>query len=269
MRPPRYQSRSFQPIVVGSSVGSSAADGSGARRRLEVALEHVAGRAARGRPRCADRGERGTRLSQRPAGPPAHVRLGGGPEGREPAAQQLDLRRGDVELLDRPAEPVLGRDPAELGADPRPARPAADEPALHRHLRKHARSRALLDHPPPGAEAELLREQRHVPARPRCVIASPRAATAATAALPARVIQAPGRVETPLSRTKPSSRFRCVAATACVAAAKTTGTSSRGTRPRASAASRACARGSAPRTARARRRSARRRRCAPGSRGRP
>ena len=41
--------------------------------------------------------------------------------------------------------------------------------------------------------------------------------------------QAPGRVETPLSRTKPSSRFRCVAATARVAAAKTTGTSSRGT----------------------------------------
>ena len=53
------------------------------------------------------------------------------------------------------------------------------------------------------------------------VIASPRAATAATAALPARVIQEPGRVETPLSRTKPSSRFRCVAATARVAPAKT------------------------------------------------
>ena len=61
------------------------------------------------------------------------------------------------------------------------------------------------------------------------VIASPRASTAARAALPARVIQAPGRVETPLSRTKPSSRFRCVAATARVAAANTTGTSSRGT----------------------------------------
>ena len=61
------------------------------------------------------------------------------------------------------------------------------------------------------------------------VIASPRAATAATAALPARVIQAPGRVETPLSRTKPSSRLRWVAATAFVAAAKTTGSSSRGT----------------------------------------
>jgi hypothetical protein len=38
-----------------------------------------------------------------------------------------------------------------------------------------------------------------------------------------------GRVETPLSRMKPSSRFRCVAATAFVAAANTTGTSSRGT----------------------------------------
>ena len=61
------------------------------------------------------------------------------------------------------------------------------------------------------------------------VIASPRAATAATAAFPARVIHEPGRVETPLSRTKPSSRFRCVAATARVAPAKTTGTSSSGT----------------------------------------
>ena len=61
------------------------------------------------------------------------------------------------------------------------------------------------------------------------VIAAPRAATAATAALPARVIQAPGRLETPLSRTKPSRRLRWVAATAFVAAAKTTGTSSRGT----------------------------------------
>ena len=40
------------------------------------------------------------------------------------------------------------------------------------------------------------------------VIASPRAATAATAAFPARVIQAPGRVEMSLPRTKPSSRLR-------------------------------------------------------------
>ena len=43
----------------------------------------------------------------------------------------------------------------------------------------------------------------------------------------------------------------------------------RAARPRASAASRACARGSGRRTARARRRPARRRRYAPGSRGRP
>ena len=38
--------RSFQPIVVGSSVGNSAADGLGRRRRLEIVREHVAGRAA-------------------------------------------------------------------------------------------------------------------------------------------------------------------------------------------------------------------------------
>jgi hypothetical protein len=61
------------------------------------------------------------------------------------------------------------------------------------------------------------------------VIASPRAATAATAALPARVSHGPGCVVTPLSRRNPSSRLRCVAATAFVAAAKTTGSSSRGT----------------------------------------
>ena len=61
------------------------------------------------------------------------------------------------------------------------------------------------------------------------VIASPRAATAATAAFPTRVIHGPGRVVTPLWRRKPSSRFRWVAATAFVAAAKTNGTSSRGT----------------------------------------
>ena len=132
-------------------------------RRLEVAGEHVAGRALEVHLGVCDRGERRTRLSQRPAGPPTHVRLGGGPEGGKPAAQQLDLRGGDVELLDRPAQPILGRDPAELGADPRPSRPTADEPALHRHLGKHARSRALLDLPPPGAEAQLLREQRDVP----------------------------------------------------------------------------------------------------------
>ncbi len=61
------------------------------------------------------------------------------------------------------------------------------------------------------------------------VIASPRAATAARAAFPARVSHGPGRLATPLSRTKPSSRFRSRAATARVAAAKTTGTRSRGT----------------------------------------
>ena len=131
--------------------------------RLEVAVEHVAGRSAEIDLRVRHGGEGGARLPQRPTGPPADVRLGGGAEGGEPAAQQLDLRGGDVELLDRPAEPVLGRDPAELGADPRPSRPAADEAPLHRHLREHARSRALLDLPPPGAEAQLLREQRDVP----------------------------------------------------------------------------------------------------------
>jgi hypothetical protein len=60
------------------------------------------------------------------------------------------------------------------------------------------------------------------------VIASPLAATAPTAAFPARVSHAPGR-STPLSSRKPSSRRRCVAATAFVAAAKTTGRESRGT----------------------------------------
>ena len=131
-------------------------------RRLEVVPEHVASRAAEVDLRVRHRGERGARLPQRPTGPPAHVALGGRPERREPAAQQLRLRRRDRQLLDRPAEPVLGRHPAELRADPGPARPAAHEATLHRHLRQHARAGALLDHPLAGAEAELLRQQRHV-----------------------------------------------------------------------------------------------------------
>ena len=67
-----------------------------------------------------------------------------------------------VDVLDRPTQPALGGDPAELRTDPGPAWPAAHEAALHRHLRQHARAGALLDHPLAGAEAELLRQQWHV-----------------------------------------------------------------------------------------------------------
>ena len=134
----------------------------GCRRRLEVAGEHIAGCAAEVDLGVRHDRERGAGVARRPAGPPAHVCLRGRAEGCEPALEQLRLRCGDVELLDRAAEPVLGRHPAELRADPGAARTASDEPTLHRQLRQHARAGALLDHPLPGAEAQLSRKERHV-----------------------------------------------------------------------------------------------------------
>jgi hypothetical protein len=60
------------------------------------------------------------------------------------------------------------------------------------------------------------------------VDASPRSRTASSAACSARASHGPG-LAIPLSRRKPRRRVRSRAATARVAAAKTTGTSSRGT----------------------------------------
>ena len=134
----------------------------GRRRRLEVAGEDVAGRAVEVDLLVRDRRQRRARLAQRPARPPAHVRLGRGPK----AASQ---RRSSSACAAATSSSSIGPPSQSSVVTQRncglihvPRGRPAHEPSLHRHLRQHARTGALLDHPPPRAEAQLLREQRHV-----------------------------------------------------------------------------------------------------------
>jgi hypothetical protein len=83
----------------------------------------------------------------------------------------------------------------------------------------------------PGASRSFFARLGTSPAT-SVVNASPRASTAASASRSARESHAPGLVEIPLCRMKPSSLRRSRSATVFVAAACTAATSSRGTTQR-------------------------------------
>ena len=80
---PRYQSRSFQPMVVGSRPGRNATQRFGRAQRRGVVGQDVAGGAAVERDLGdLERRERGVGLARRPARPPADVGWRAGPNAR-------------------------------------------------------------------------------------------------------------------------------------------------------------------------------------------
>ena len=203
---PRYQSRSFQPIVVGSSVGSSAADGSGAAsaRRRPRARSRSRGR---GRRPCAAR-RRAQPASRAPSSPSTsgcRSRSQGRTRRASAAAGSAWATPTSTSSIGPPSQSsVVTHRNCGLIQEPR-GRPRIRRPSIA-ICEQDARRRSAP--PPSGPSRSAAFSRAAASATTSVVIASPRAATAAAAALPARVIQAPGRVETPLSRTKPSSRFR-------------------------------------------------------------
>ena len=86
---PRYQSRPNHPIVVGSSAGSSAADGSAGVDGLEVVGQGDPGLAVQVHLHGADVGQRGAHRRDRRPQPPLDVGHRRRPEGVQPAAHQL------------------------------------------------------------------------------------------------------------------------------------------------------------------------------------
>ena len=86
---PRYQSRSNQPIVVGSSPGSSAAYGSTGVDLVEVVGMQVAGLAVDVDLDRADPSQRGPDDRERRAEPPLDVGQRARPEGDQPAGDQV------------------------------------------------------------------------------------------------------------------------------------------------------------------------------------
>ena len=198
---------------------------------------------ARGRGRRPARPPRGDvegvpRLPGGPAGPPADVGLGAGPN----ASSQR--RRS------RPAPLAARRARAARGAsmvvhrywrlDPRAARPTADDPTLRGKEREDSRRGADLCLPARSdPEPHLLGEQRRL-GSPRSRL-SPRPSSARRAASDAWSIQEPGSSATPASARNLSSLRRSRAAITWVHAASTHGQGRAGRR-RASVACRASAR---------------------------
>ena len=141
-------------------------EGGGGRRSLgglEIVGEHESGCAVEVDDAVRHHGESGARLACRPSRPPANVGLGRGPERREPVPQKLGLRLRGLNLRYAAVQPALHRHPPVLAVDPGAAGTAADEPALHRQLREHARTDALRGFEPRShAEPKALREHRDV-----------------------------------------------------------------------------------------------------------
>ena len=164
---PRYQSRSSQPMAVGSSAGSSATHGSGRGdgSRSSVSTRPGGRQASTS---TASSGQCPPDLAHGPAGPPSDVG-GARPEGREPATDELGLRRRRWAVPGCPGEPGRDRRPAVLAADPRAARPAADDPALGREQEQHpGRDRLARLVGFAGRDRTCLRSRaRRPPARPR------------------------------------------------------------------------------------------------------
>ena len=226
---PRYQSRSFQPIVVGSSVGQER----GRRaRRTASARGRRRGHSRprrRGRRRACGIAASAARASR--AVQPAHQRMSASVAGPNAASQRLRSSACATATSSSSIGPpsqssVVTQRNCGLIQVPR-GRPRTSRPSIASCGRTRAPALCSTTQRPEPKRSFF--DSSGTSATTSRVIASPRAATAARAAFPARVIHGPGRLETPLSRTKPSSRFRSRAATARVAAAKTTGTSSRGT----------------------------------------
>ena len=261
---PRYQSRAFQPIVVGSSVGRKATEGSRCPCRLQVLGEHVA-RAPAQRHLDGAIGRSPARASR--AVKPAHQRCPPrSPGPNRPASAGAAGRAGDGELLDRPAEPssVVS---SGLRADPRPARPPAHQPPLdgqrQQHPARHADLRPRLSGWP-GVQARPRRQHRDRArelARRRLAPTLSRLPPALPSSAACEPDSEDGKGTPQLRdhrlgppalqpRERPSMPLPC-----------TIGTSSTRHREHRSAASRASGRGSGPRTAPARRRPARRSRC--------
>ena len=176
---------------------SSSGRASGAAR-----LTARAARWARGRRRARIRSRRrdrrracGTAASAARASravQPVHQRMSvsvAGPERGEPASEKLRLRLLAGSTLGiGPSSQASSRHPAVLAADPRSAGTAADDPALHRELRKDARPDALRRLEPrarrrsgdasPSTGTSFVRSD---------VNASPRSSSARSAAVMARV----------------------------------------------------------------------------------
>ena len=113
---PRWKPRSFQPIVVGSSAGSSAAHGPGSAHRVEVVGQHPAGGAAV--ERDLDRLDVGQGPAHgapwsRPATRPGRPRC----RGRRRAARPPPARRTPRRSWQRPApRPASSRSPSSGAA---------------------------------------------------------------------------------------------------------------------------------------------------------
>ena len=103
----RWKPRCFQPMVDGSSPGSSAVDGPGGGDLVEVVGQQVAGPVGQLDLDRADVGQRPLRGGHRPAGPPLQVGAGARAERPQPAPGQLGrgaarVQVGGVEAAGQP-----------------------------------------------------------------------------------------------------------------------------------------------------------------------
>ena len=135
---PRYQSRSFHPIGVGSRPGRSADPRLGVGDRLRVAGQHERRRAVDLHGLGVERGHGRSGRAHRPPGPPLHVGQRARTEAIEPAADQLGPRLLHRDRGQRGAEPGLEGRPSVLAARPSSLGSAPHEQPLHAHQVQHS-----------------------------------------------------------------------------------------------------------------------------------